>query len=259
MPPDERAVVLASKSKRLSEATKDEIKDMLLRIYQIIGLPPDKWVGRGLDSDSYEVKKNKQLTRELIYKDLRTLPATMDEVIESFRMACFGFTKYDPIKRTGFDLNLYDKLFSFAYISGCFAEWKRYSIEVMKSYKNQLAQPSPDKTLTKQEQEEANLNSFNGLINFVQEKKEIPLVWKWEQCFFVAERKGLIADTKEEKGIFMEEVREQIKEEVEDDKEKLTPRAFKSLVENNLSENNLIFQCRKRRLILYLKTKYALY
>lgn len=165
---------------------------------------------------------------------------TIDEVKLAFDFAI--------MKETDAEIRHF-QTFSAAYISevvNAFVKRKKQIHEVLEKKK-----PEENKPMNPQDLSGYREKLFEGLLKFIEEKNEIPKVFNWSDAFRQAEILGLINDTVEIKRSFFKKVKEDMVREENGGNDKINIERF---IARNFTDNELISECRKRRLIDYLKT-----
>lgn len=261
--PSDRGIVQAQLSPLLSDCTNAELKTVLLRVYNILGLRPENWPGN-VPKDVTDPKEVEIIRDEknAMYYDMKVyLPGVrIKDIEQAFMVGIAGNLKNS--KGEAFDLNTYGNKFSFKYLGEVVTAYKEYSKGVLKQYaikRKQLEQFPPVKPPLTQEQKEAlEKEFFDDLVSFVEANKKLPAIWSYDRAYNHAWRVKEIKDTKEEQQVFKNRMLNDLKEEAEYERIKSGLGSFKEMVMRNAQPETLKYEYKKRRIISYLKGRYKL-
>lgn len=250
-----RGVVNAKQSPLLSESNNETLKTVLLRIYNMLGLPPNLWPGYNVATNQNDI----QIEKTALYYDLKThLPGIrLMEIEQAYVAAINGSLK---VPKGASLTNTFGAKFSFKMIGECIAAYKIYSQAVFKEYTVKRraleAKPPIPVPMTKEQIKQNQKDFFEELLKFVETNKTLPAIWAYDKAFIHAWGEGIIRDKPEEVELFKEVVKSELKEEAEADRLINGKDAYVKLLQRMAEPRTLQYECRKRRLIVYLRTKY---
>lgn len=245
--PQDRGVVLAKNSILCSECNNEQIGMLLVRIYNLLGLPSDKWptTDEEIGALNYDIKVH--------------LPGVRIKEIEQAFIAAINGLLTTPNGKP-FDLNSYGLKFSFRYLGECVNAFKIYSQKVVKEHTakmRRLENVDEVKPPMTSEQKKQNRKQFyEELISFIEKNKCLPAAWAYDKAFIHAWNNEIIKDNPDEIEMFRQNVISELREEAEIERVKGGTGAFKELVARNSQPQTIQYQCRKRRLIAFLKKQY---
>ena len=208
---------------RINNTSDEEIKIALFYAIKLVGIDAKKLT-----------KENMELMVNFLRNNFKTLH--FKELKEAFEVGVTGALDVD--------LTHYQN-FNALYVSKVLQAFKRYQQKNYKPPKRTELEYIP----TKEDDE----THFNFIANVFKETKQAPLIANWNAAYLHAEKLGLITLSNDEKGMFMENVIEELKEE----KQRLKVQRLNwSSIEETLTTPALLkYECRKRILIKYFENE----
>lgn len=226
-------ILMAKKGTRLKVLLDDQLKQLIVVVLTLLGIPEEK------------------------YPHINTLIAfirseygsfTKEEFELAFTFAITGAYNSEN-KRTNIDLSLYDKLFSAEYVGRIMGHYINYSRQMI----HQVPQHKEEEVVPKKISRKW---AFEALENHIQTTRRIPIFWPFAEAYAYSVGAKIIIDSEDFRATFRERVKREMEIESRvEERGKVVNNAqpaFKS------DEELFQYECKKRRIIEYFRTKYSL-
>ena len=175
---------------KIKDAKHEQILQSLAHIFFLIGLKdkPDK------------------IETDIIINYITTTynKYTILDIVEAFKRGISGEIKVKGKdgNYTSIDMNLYKEPFSCKYIGrvmSCYEEWR--SCKILDLKKIEATEERKKNEVIASYTPESCAKSFNGLKNFIEKNKSLPISWDWIGCYYYMNSKGLISNESKKKFI----------------------------------------------------------
>lgn len=189
--PEAQRLKAIFESKKIAEATEEEVKQTLKMCFALIGLSalPDEF--------------SKQVLISTVLSEFKRF--TLQDISEAFRMIVRNQLKGDFGHYNNFSPMYLGK------VMAAYEEFKGKKVVQMRQQEKLIEQRQEE--VDNRPQHEKDKDEFDLLNKFLETKKEIPMGWNWLNVYAHMDRIGMIDIDNEEKRMYASLVEQRIKDE----------------------------------------------